>query len=355
MDYAETLKKTDTWEGRAFAAIPLRPILSACLLFVVLIALYLLIVLVFRAPFLQEIHDDTFPIWEELDTVVILSILYAYIHASEIYLTRGTLSDVARLRKQIPDETIGNPIDTASQKISRRSRAATLCGMIIGLFYAFIFTGSGAVFFSDGKIQPFFGYAVLVFPLLFGRTIRAVVIGNPALALFTHQYGDKLHIDVFERKAYRPFVQIGMRSALRWLFLFAILTALMLDEGNNRTIFGELPMVYLLVVLSAIVATYEFVLPLLVARSFISREKDKENKWVIDAIRTERKLVRDGNGHSEGPRLSDLLAYKRELDAMSDWPVDSPDIGRFIVYLLIPVLSWFGGAGAQIMVESLIR
>ncbi len=357
MDYAEALKEIDTPDGRLFASVPLRPWITGLLFCLLLIGLYGVGLAVVQFPPLNEYYRPPPTFWYEFDTVVVVSVIFAYLYASDIYVQRGNHVDVKELRARIPADAIGEDIGPIVQRLARRSRWALGIGGLVGFIYLFLFTGSGSLLLREGIVESFFIFAAFVFPAAFARGGRAIAISHPLLTLFRYQYGKQFVIDVFDRDAYRPFVRIGMRAALRALFLFAILVTLLLDEGNNQTLFGELPTIYVMVGLSAVLATVEFLLPLFAARSFIVREKSKELDWVVHAVKGRRAVLKGQSEPQNGPsaHLSDLLAYKRELDSLSDWPVDSPDIGRFIVYLLIPVLSWFGGAGAQIMIEGLIR
>ena len=43
-------------------------------------------------------------------------------------------------------------------------------------------------------------------------------------------------------------------------------------------------------------------------------------------------------------RLTDLLAYKIQVESTSEWPFDSSTLWRFGLYLLIPVCSMVAGA-----------
>ena len=355
MDYQNAYRHIDTWDGRWFASAPFKPWQTALLLFLGLIVYYLAVVAFLESPLAETFYHNAFPFWYELDTVILVSLIIAYTYGSEVYLRRGGLADVIDLETHLPSPKTADDTSDIVRRLARRTRLAYAIGIAVGLVYVFVFTGSGAIFLQEQWIEPFFLFSLVSFPLAFGRAGWSIARGDTTLTLFCSAYGSNFHADVFDRNAYRPFVRFGMRAALRWLILFAILTILMLDEGNNRTVFGELPMVLLLVTFAILVATYEFVVPLLKARRFIVREKQTETDWVIRDVKIEREKLRAPAIAAEPNKLPDLLAYKRELDAMSDWPVDSPDIGRFIVYLLIPVLSWFGGAGAQIMIEGLIQ
>jgi hypothetical protein len=51
-----------------------------------------------------------------------------------------------------------------------------------------------------------------------------------------------------------------------------------------------------------------------------------------------------------GSKLPGLLAYKREVASVREWPFDAPALTRFFLYVAIPLGSWVGGA----LVERLL-
>jgi len=353
MKYEDALQRLETPAGRLFDRLPFPVWIKAICLALLVVALYSLFLLILGLPLFEPIFRAPDPFWSEYDTVLFIAVLCAYLYASEIYLARGSLTDIRDLAQHLSADTHETK---AAQKINELSRFAHLASWVgagVGLVYAFFFTGSGALFFQEGKVEAFLPIGLLTFPLMFSRAGRSIVIGNPTLTLFRQIDAPRFQVDVFDREAYRPFVRMGMRAALRWLFLFAILVGFLLDENNNNTIFGSLPMIYIMVGISALIATYEFVLPLVTARNFIVRDKTDELTWVISEIKERRQNLKAARDiETPRARLADLLAYKREIDHMHDWPVESPDIGRFVIYLLIPFLSWFGAAGAEVLVEG---
>ncbi len=357
VDYESTLAKLDTPDIRVFASMPWAPCKSALCLFLILITYYLVIVALYHWVSLPTAFSAEYPFWMEFDTVFVISALHGYIYASEIYQRRGAIKDIEDLRDHVRPSATPSDLKPIERKLITRSRWAAVLGFVAGLIYLAFFSGSGSVLITQGEIQPFLLFGAVSFPLLFANMgLHVVTLSNAPLALFMHQFRDNIEIDVFDRHAYRPFVSLGLRAALRWLILFAILMVLLLDEGNNRTIFGSLPMILVMMGMAALLATYEFIAPLFSARNLIIREKSKELEWVIEDIKRERTALQTNKESSaSSARLPGLLAYKREVDSLPDWPVDSPDIGRFIIYLLIPAISWFGAAGTQVLVETIVR
>jgi hypothetical protein len=53
-------------------------------------------------------------------------------------------------------------------------------------------------------------------------------------------------------------------------------------------------------------------------------------------------------------RLLPLLAWRRELLAATEWPVDGRSLGRLAFYLVIPPLTWIGAALVENLVETLL-
>jgi len=52
--------------------------------------------------------------------------------------------------------------------------------------------------------------------------------------------------------------------------------------------------------------------------------------------------------------LAPLLTWRREVAALPDWPFDTGIVGRLVLYLIIPPLTWVGAALIQHVVETLI-
>jgi hypothetical protein len=102
-------------------------------------------------------------------------------------------------------------------------------------------------------------------------------------------------------------------------------------------------------------ATASLLLPLWGVRARIRAAKALELERVHDEIARRR-----GGGTpldpDEGvPRaLLNLLDYRTVVEEVSEWPFGAPALVRFVVYLLIPVGGWIGGALMERLVGSLL-
>ena len=52
--------------------------------------------------------------------------------------------------------------------------------------------------------------------------------------------------------------------------------------------------------------------------------------------------------------MTDLLAYKTQVESTREWPFDSSTFLRFGLYLLIPVASMVGGALVERVVDVVL-
>ena len=52
--------------------------------------------------------------------------------------------------------------------------------------------------------------------------------------------------------------------------------------------------------------------------------------------------------------LADLLAWRAFAEAVPEWPIDLSTLGRSVLYVGIPLLSWIGAAVVQHVLERAI-
>jgi hypothetical protein len=61
-----------------------------------------------------------------------------------------------------------------------------------------------------------------------------------------------------------------------------------------------------------------------------------------------------GSGPLAIATLGPLLAWRREIKALPDWPFDIGIVGRLAFYLIIPPLTWVAAALIQHFVEQIL-
>lgn len=88
-------------------------------------------------------------------------------------------------------------------------------------------------------------------------------------------------------------------------------------------------------------------------RSLIHTAKREELARLDPLLRQARDDALTGNAPTQG-RLTDLLAYKAQIESTPEWPFDSPTLLRFGLYVFIPVVSMIGGALVERGVDVLL-
>jgi hypothetical protein len=145
--------------------------------------------------------------------------------------------------------------------------------------------------------------------------------------------------DLFEPDAFRPYLRQGLLQSLTAAGGVAFIGLLGLDEGLTWMLLGFGGGGIALVVIAGL-------LPLLGVRARLAAIQKTEIAWCDTEIAAERVRVRNTTVRDPG-RLADLVAYRTAVRDASPWVVDSPAARRFVLYLLIPLLSWVGSALVQ--------
>ncbi len=88
-------------------------------------------------------------------------------------------------------------------------------------------------------------------------------------------------------------------------------------------------------------------------RSLIRDVKREELARLEPLLQQARDDTLTGDVSTQG-RLTDLLAYKTQVESTPEWPFDSSTLLRFGLYLLIPVASMIGGALVERVVDMVL-
>lgn len=107
---------------------------------------------------------------------------------------------------------------------------------------------------------------------------------------------------------------------------------------------------YTLVGVLLATATAAFLYPVRGARGPIHAAKRRALAEVRHEIREDRARMADGA--AAGQRLPALLAWEARVEGVSEGPFDTGTLARF--GLLLPLLSWLGGALVERAVDALL-
>ncbi len=155
-------------------------------------------------------------------------------------------------------------------------------------------------------------------------------------------------IDLLNLENIYAFGRSGLHGALVCFITLAIASLLILPKLGSG----------LWVVLPLFAMQLGFGLMFLLAparevRSLIRDVKREELLRLEPLLRQARDDALTGGASTQG-RLTDLLAYKTQVESAPEWPFDSSTLLRFGLYMLIPVASMVGGALVERAVDMVL-
>ena len=176
--------------------------------------------------------------------------------------------------------------------------------------------------------------------------LQAIIGESKHLSELSSKFGD---LDVVDLEFTRIFGRNALKNSLLILGLFAISSLFLMEEG-----FGSIILVGWFTAIVLVVAA--FLGPVLGIREQIVGARKKELDWCDANIKSSRDLfkkheIADSNGQTP---LGELIIYRQYVEDLSEWPFDVSTILRLLLYLLIPLISWFGGALVERTVDTLL-
>ncbi len=155
-------------------------------------------------------------------------------------------------------------------------------------------------------------------------------------------------VDLLDLRALQPFTRQGLTNALLVLGWVTISGLMVVTESG----FGLLGL--LLGLATLFIAGAALLLPLRGVHSRVRQAKEDELAWLDGRILVQRKSLRNGSIEQASGNLADLLTYRDLVRDVPDWPIGTSSYARFVLYLLIPVLSWAAAALVERLVNALI-
>lgn len=154
-----------------------------------------------------------------------------------------------------------------------------------------------------------------------------------------------LEVDLLDLGALAPFAAMGLMNAALWLIGSALASFLMTSGAN-------IALVATVITASVGLGFVGLILPSRGLHLRIRDDKRQELKRIREAIAAERAGLFSAGGSSPALRMPSLLAYEARIESVREWPFDTPTLGRFGLFLLIPLASWIGGALVERVVNA---
>ena len=142
-------------------------------------------------------------------------------------------------------------------------------------------------------------------------------------------------LDLLNMRPYQPLIRQGLTNALLVFGMVSVLSLLGVESRYWPALIGFW-------ISFTVLAWIGLMLPLRGIRSKFKHAKNQELEWCRVNLKVSRDALKSGSG--EGLSIADTLAYQSMIENQRNWPFDNSILVRFLLYLLIPLGSWLGGA-----------
>jgi len=183
--------------------------------------------------------------------------------------------------------------------------------------------------------------------LLFAIIGRHAVRTFEANAIFAEMERDLRHVDLLHPQRLARFGRRGLRSAVFWIGGSSIASIIFVDQQFSW-------LTGLVITGTVSLGTIAFLLPIRGLHRRICAEKETELERVREAIHRDREALLSAapEAAAAAMRMPGLLAYEHRIASVHEWPIDTPEVARFGLMLVIGVGSWLGGAVVGHVVDA---
>jgi len=289
--------------------------------------------------------------YEDFRIAVILILFASYTPAAQLSALRMARRIVGELRPVLSctHAEFEALLRATDRMDARRYRRACLVGLGLGISVFFVTDLSLDA--QDLRSTPpeAIAHRILV-PIVGwlagGSTYSALVISRR----FSSLGRELVRVDLLDPGSLQPFARVGLQMALTSLG-FVSIGSLLLGDLEAAPALAEI--LAALLVFSVAMAVAGLLLPVLGIHERIRQEKRQEIRRCQERL---RELVsgwetRAGGGAGSGPGVADVVAYRSTIEAVPEWPFNTPALTRFLLYLAIPLGSWTAGALVERLVD----
>jgi hypothetical protein len=276
-------------------------------------------------------------------------VLIGYLLAAHAVARRGAFADLERLRPAL---------DCADASYGAWVRSIVAPGTWVSLAAAAFAAGfSLLVVMFDPAMWYERSRPAFPDPLLFWVLFRNFAVGWVGFRLgfselvmirgFSRLGAEHARVDLLDTRPLEPFVRKGQRSVVIWI-LFSSILSLFWIEGSAASANP-----FLLVLVLGL-ATVAFLLPLSAVRRRIVAAKRAELARVNEALWRERAALLDPASEPAAAHLANLIAWRGLVEATHEWPLSTPALLRFLLFVLLGLASWLGGALVERALDALL-
>lgn len=295
---------------------------------------------------LPLLAEPTLPVTSYVRLSTFVSVLSGYTIASTWIAIRGAVRDPDRLQPLL--QRSSGEYASLVRSITHHHTRHLVIASGAGIAVSIVLVG-GLYGYSDSlEWTPLGLWLPTVAAFAWAISCCALFILVSISLLFRRVGATLPEINLFDPAALAPFTRVGTRLALILLGMMALRLLLISPQLIGVGVVASISGLVLVIALASLV------LPLWGVHRRIGTEKQRELARVQEAINREQAAAesRSPGGSRE---LLDLLEYKSRVVAVREWPLDTPQLVRFALYLAVPLLGWIGGALVERLFDRLLQ
>jgi hypothetical protein len=337
---------------RAEDAASPHPAILGCLVSTALLILFLIWESVFGHLEYATEHAFTSPAMVGPRIALTVVLLTGFIVGGTAYSRREDVRDAKALARLLPPSFDKQRVllDRLENSVQARSWLGSIAAIPLGLLLVTSQSPWKPYLLSRDPWNHDLVWALMSNAVLFailGRRVVGTLEGN---AIFAEMEGALRHVDLLHPEPLIRLGRRGLRTAFLWIGGSSIASLIFVDQQ-----FSWLTGIVLFA--TVILGTSAFLLPLRGLHRRIREEKRAELERVREAIHRNRGalLSTDPEPALLATQMPGLLAYEQRIAAVNEWPIDTPQIVRFGLLMLLGLGSWLGGALVGHVVDYLLR
>ena len=323
------------------------PLVLGCVVSAGLTTLYLLWESAFGHLHYAPNHAFTDPEMIGPRIALTVSLLTGFVVGGAAYGHRETIRDAEALGPLLR----GSPREHAAlvDRLRHPIRSRAWIGSVVAIPLGLLVVASRSIpyLLSDEPWNHDMVWHLASNVLLFALIGRHAVLTFETNAIFAEMARDLRHVDLLHPQRLARFGRRGLRSAVFWIGGSSIASIIFVDQQFSW-------LTGFLITGTVSVGTIAFLLPLRGLHRRICAEKETELERVREAIHRDREALLSAapEAAAAATRMPGLLAYEHRITSVHEWPIDTPEVARFGLILVIGVGSWLGGAVVGHVVDA---
>jgi len=335
------------WTERAYASVPLSPAAVGAAFAGVLVLAFGVSELALGRHLLLRDAENPGALLSLARVAVVNCLIAAYLPTVYVYLLRGYRDTLDQLRSEL-DCSDAEMADLRAG-IGRYGPLALGLAVLVGVCFVLWMTRAT----TAAQVDPWRWGALpqevrwhRVLGLWHGPWggifVLALTVESRRLAHLATRIS---RVELLDLRPLRPFTRQALLNALLLAGLAGLVLLSPVESGSWDLVLGLWMASVALIAIGLWVA-------LLPRNRLIREAKRRELEWCRDALIRERATLREGG--AERSRIEEIVAYRDVALGVSAWPFDGSSFVRILLYLLIPLGSWAGGAIVERFIDSLL-